>query len=74
MYRADQLISIGLYDEAFRLNEDADLRIRFLGKYNIYRVPLPLYKYRMHPKNTSSNAEEMAFYNSLLKKKHGITE
>ena len=45
MFRIDQLIDVGLYDEDFLSREEEDLRIRFEKKYKIDRVaptPLPL--------------------------------
>ena len=35
MFRLDQLIEIGLYDEGFLVREDEDLRIRFLKYFSI---------------------------------------
>jgi glycosyltransferase involved in cell wall biosynthesis len=70
MFRKDRLYDIGLYDDSFRAREDEDLRIRFLQKFNIYRVELPLYRYRRHDQNLTSNAEEMAKYQQKLDEKH----
>ena len=70
MFRLDQLIDIGLYDEDFMVREDEDLRIRFLKKYSISRVQLPFYRYRQHENNTSGNLADMQQYNRKLKKKH----
>ena len=47
MYRTDHLIDIGLYDESLP-REDVDLRSRFLKKYQIYNIPIPLYRYTVH--------------------------
>ena len=70
MFRVDQLIDIGLYDENFLLREDEDLRIRFLKKYNIARVMLPLYRYRMHLDNITKNESQMEKYKHKLSTKH----
>ena len=70
MFRLEQLIDIGLYDEDFLVREDEDLRIRFQKKYNISRVHLPLYRYRKHEKNITSDDSEMHKYQQKLKKKH----
>jgi len=70
MFRIDQLIDIGLYDESFRLREDEDLRIRFLKKYSIDRVKLPLYRYRMHLDNITKNESQMEKYKHKLSTKH----
>ena len=42
MFRVDQLIDVGLYDEEFYSREDEDLRLRFLKKHSIGRLQLPL--------------------------------
>mgnify|MGYP000969530494 CR=1 FL=1 len=70
MFRKDLLYEIGLYDESFRAREEEDLRIRFLDKYQIFNIPLALYRYRMHGSNLTSNLEEMGIYAEKLKDKH----
>lgn len=70
MFRKDNLHKIGLYDESFRAREEEDLRIRFLKKYTIFRIPLPLYRYRMHDNNLTKNNEEMGKYKKKLRDKH----
>ncbi len=70
MFRKDLLFNIGLYDESFRAREEEDLRIRFLNKYSIYNIILPLYRYRMHDNNLTKNKTEMAKYKKKLSKKH----
>ena len=71
MFRMDQLIDIGLYDEQFLLHEDKDLRIRFLEKHNIHRVALPLYRYRRHDENMTNDHGAMDGYLKELEAKHG---
>jgi hypothetical protein len=71
MFRTEQLIEIGLYDESFLLHEDRDLRFRFLQKYKIHRLELPLYRYRRHGANITNNAEHMAHHMTRLIQKHG---
>lgn len=70
MFRKDLLIDIGLYDETFRAREEEDLRIRFLKKYSIYNIILPLYRYRMHDNNLTKNEKEMEKYKNKLSRKH----
>ena len=72
MFRIEQLIDIGLYDESFLAREDEDLRIRFIKKYSIDRVELPLYKYRKHENNLTNNKEKMDDFHEMLKIKHKI--
>jgi glycosyltransferase involved in cell wall biosynthesis len=71
MFRMEQLIDIGLYDDQFKLHEDKDLRLRFLSKYKIHRVELPLYRYRRHADNMTNDREAMDRYMDTLEKKHG---
>ena len=71
MFRTEQLIDIGLYDENFLLHEERDLRFRFLEKYSIHRIELPLYRYRRHGSNITNNAEAMDHHMKNLIAKHG---
>jgi glycosyltransferase involved in cell wall biosynthesis len=70
MFRKDLLIEIGLYDEQFKAREEEDLRIRFLERFNIYHIPLPLYRYRRHNNNLTNNAEMMQKAQEQLNQKH----
>lgn len=71
MFRTEQLIDIGLYDETFLLHEETDLRLRFTKKYEIHRLELPLYRYRRHENNSTNDAEAMEHHRQRLIKKHG---
>ncbi len=71
MFRTEQLIDIGLYDEAFLLHEERELRIRFLKKYRIARLQLPLYRYRRHATNISNDVAGLEHHAAQLKVKHG---
>ncbi len=72
MFRIEQLIDAGLYDENFLAREDEDLRIRFLEKYKIERVAVPLYRYRRHENNLTNNKSKMKDYSQMLKSKHQL--
>ena len=53
MNRTDQIIQLGLYDETIP-REDFEFRKRFLeAKYQIYNIPIPLYRYTMHSNSLS---------------------
>lgn len=71
MFRIDQLVELGLYDEQFLLHEDRDLRIRFLEKHQIHRVALPLYRYRRHGENMTNDHGVVNGYMKDLEAKHG---
>ena len=72
MFRYEQLIDIGLYDENFMLFEEREMRSRFDKKYSISYINLPLYRYRQHESNISKNKDSKAKYEKLLKEKIGI--
>jgi glycosyltransferase involved in cell wall biosynthesis len=59
MFRKDYLFDVGLYDEDFRAREEEELRRRFVRKFNIYNIILPLYRYRMHESNLTKDTETM---------------
>jgi glycosyltransferase involved in cell wall biosynthesis len=71
MFRMDQLVDLGLYDETFLAHEDKDLRIRFLERHQIYRVPIPLYRYRRHKNNMTNDRAHLDKYHAELERKHG---
>jgi glycosyltransferase involved in cell wall biosynthesis len=70
MFRIEQLIDVGLYDDEFLLHEDKDLQIRFLKKYRIHRIELPLYRYRRHEANMTNDRARMEQYTRNLENKH----
>ena len=71
MFRTDQLINLGLYDEEFLLHEERDLRLRFMKRHSIHRIEAPLYRYRLHDGNMTNDAEAMARHFEMLVEKHG---
>lgn len=72
MFRVEKLIEIGLYDSSFRMHEEKDLRIRFLKKNVIARLPIPLYRYRKHENNMSKKKIDSKFHLKKLASKHKI--
>ena len=71
LFRTEQLIDIGLYDESFLRHEDRDLRVRFLDRYSIHHVALPLYRYRRHADNITNDTAAMSHHDRRLREKHG---
>lgn len=71
MFRKPHLFDIGLYDESFRCHEERELRVRFEKKYQIYRLNLPLYRYRRHENNMTNDSETMKYHHNNLIAKHG---
>lgn len=72
MFRKDFLFEVGLYDEDFKAREEEDLRIRWLKRFKIYNLILPLYRYRMHDSNLTKNDVAMDDAAKLLDKKHSL--
>lgn len=70
MFRTDHLIDVGLYDDNFLMHEDRDLRVRFLKKYAIHRIELPLYRYRRHQDNMTNDRSAWENFEQRLKGKH----
>jgi len=70
LFNTRQIVDIGLYDETFQIWEEKDLRIRFLEKHSIYRLELPLYRYRKHESNITNNKKESDFFMNKLILKH----
>ena len=73
MFKSNQLLEIGLYDENFLLYEERDLRYRFEKKYKIHRLELPLYRYRRHSNNITNNLKNHEIHEKKLKLKHGMS-
>jgi glycosyltransferase involved in cell wall biosynthesis len=70
MFRMEQLIEVGLYDENMILHEEKDLRHRFEERFKVHRVQLPLYRYRRHEKNITNDDSKMKAYYEKLNTKH----
>ena len=70
LFRLKNIIEIGLYDENFLINEDVDLRKRFLKKFNIKRLELPLYRYRRHLNNMTNDKKKMKIFNKKINDKY----
>jgi glycosyltransferase involved in cell wall biosynthesis len=70
MFRIEDIIKLGLYDEELKIHEDKDLLLRFLEKHNIYSIPLPLYRYRRHSNNITNRTDDMQRYMEILQKKY----
>lgn len=67
MFRRDALYDIGLYNEDYLMHEDKELMSRFLINYKVERLPLPLYRYRLHENNMTKDEEKSNFYSNKLK-------
>lgn len=56
LYKLDVLTRIGMYNSQLRINEDIELRDRFLASgYNIDYLRMPLYRYKKHSASMTAN-------------------
>ena len=69
MYTYESLANLGFYDESFKMREGHDLNKRFLDKYKMYHLRMPLYRYRFHEDNRTNDVEETEKYDNKLEKK-----
>jgi len=69
MYRRECYDQIGGYNEELRYQEDYDFWIRFIDKFNVYNVNLPLLYYRKHDQNMSANFTARMKARQYVKKK-----
>ena len=58
MFRKQYLETIGLYDPELRNAEDHHLIKRYYKNWDGYHLPLPLYRYRIHPEQMTADDEE----------------
>ena len=70
MFKREDLIEIGMYDETFRLHEERELRVRFEASYKMSFLELPLYRYRRHESNMTSDKVQMDLHMKMLKDKY----
>lgn len=68
LYRRKSIFDVGLYNSKFRALEDKEFRLKYLKKFIIGYVNLPLYRYTMHSKNLTKNKKEIKKYTKMLKK------
>jgi glycosyltransferase involved in cell wall biosynthesis len=71
MFRKERLIELGLYDESFLMAEDLDLRLRFERRWKMHRVELPLYRYRLHGENMTTDVETYEAHQERALRKNG---
>jgi glycosyltransferase involved in cell wall biosynthesis len=69
MYRRECYDKIGGYNEDLSYQEDYDFWIRFIDKFNVYNVNLPLLYYRKHGQNMSANFTARMKARQYVKKK-----
>ncbi len=69
MFRRECYDALGGYDESLKYQEDYDFWIRFIDRFNVANVNLPLLYYRQHDRNMSRNFEGRMAARRHVKKK-----
>ena len=69
MYNYESISNLGFYNENFKMREGHDLHKRFLNKYKIYNLKMPLYRYRIHENNRTNNKKIVRKYDKKLEEK-----
>ncbi len=69
MYRRECYDAIGGYNEELSFQEDYDFWVKFIDKFNVYNINLPLLYYRQHGNNMSKNFEARMEARRYVKKK-----
>ncbi|PHN07566.1 glycosyltransferase family 2 protein [Flavilitoribacter nigricans] len=59
MIRTDFLRAIGGYDEAYSCQDGYELWIKFIAKYRVANIGEPLFFYRQHGENLTTNEERI---------------
>ncbi len=69
MFTYESLCDINFYDENYKMREGHDLIDRFLKKFSLFHLPMPMYRYRIHGSNRTSNTQEVEKYDKMLQEK-----
>ena len=65
MYTYESISNLGFYNEDFKMREGHELHNRFLKKYKIYNLRMPLYRYRIHENNRTKDIEEVQKFDKM---------
>ncbi len=68
MFKRECFEKLGGYNENIKCQEDFDFWIRFINKFKVYNINLPLLYYRQHPHSLSKNITSMMFAKRQVKK------
>ena len=74
MFRTEYIKNIGGYDETLKMQDGYELWFRFIKKYKIKNINVPIFYYRKHGKSLSDKTNKLiktrsSIYNQLSKKK-----
>lgn len=70
MIRKQCLQELGGYSEDITCQDGYDLWIRFIERFGVYNVNIPLFYYRQHAKSLSRNKEKLLNARRLIKRRH----
>jgi glycosyltransferase involved in cell wall biosynthesis len=59
LIRQQCLLELGGYDESYRCQDGYELWIRFIQRYRVKNINLPLFYYRQHPKSLTRDEENI---------------
>ena len=73
MFRTEYIKNIGGYDETLKMQDGYELWFRFIKKYKIKNINVPIFYYRKHGKSLSDKTNKLiktrsTIYNQLSKK------
>lgn len=54
IFEKKHMINVGLYNEDYLINEEKEFRKRYVKRYTLGRLSIPLYRYRRHTKNMTN--------------------
>ena len=58
LIKKNDLIEVGMYDEAFQRHDGYNLWLKFIKNYKISHIRLPLWSYRRHGKNSTNKTSK----------------
>ncbi len=70
MIRKSCLMEVGGYSEDFTCQDGYDLWVKFVDRFGIYNVNVPLFYYRQHGKSLTKNAERILRTRRMIQRRH----
>lgn len=70
MIRVEALRNVGGYDEQYKCQDGYELWIKFIQKFKVNNINKPLFYYRQHGSNLTSNEEKILNTRALIKKNY----
>lgn len=70
MVRRECFLEVGGYDESVDCQDGYDLWLKFVDRFKVYNVNLPLFYYRKHAVSLSTNAARILRARRALKERH----